>query len=305
MVQQALNRHSRVVIPPETKFFFSFLGHCRQCQDRHLARLNADLRISLPRPAAPIRSAAEGRAFYEMMARQYVERVGKKDVALFGEKTPEHSTHLPRIRQLFPSARIVILHRDGRDVASSLSRMPWMTPDVNVNFLVWLYYCRALRRATAGAGPNVCHARYEDIVTNPAREFGRILAFLGLPYEPAVAEGWGNREGVPEREYPWKERALAKITTDRVGTFLRDLSAAQIAVLERLGRNLLPELGYPLLTDGRAPLSPGLLLKLAGGLARFVYRLPWHAVVRELLGLSLLCTADDSSEGSCPLPALA
>ncbi len=27
MVQQALNRHPQVVIPPETKYFFSFYGH--------------------------------------------------------------------------------------------------------------------------------------------------------------------------------------------------------------------------------------------------------------------------------------
>src|SRR5262245_27843931 len=65
MVQQALNRHSQVAIPPETKFFFSFFGHSRARQLRHIDRLNEDLRIRLPRPAARVRSVAEGRAFYE------------------------------------------------------------------------------------------------------------------------------------------------------------------------------------------------------------------------------------------------
>ena len=53
----------------------------------------------------------------------------------------------------------------------------------------------------------------------PEHEFGSILKFLGLPDEPAVAKGFGNREGIPEREYGWKERALQKITRDRVGVF--------------------------------------------------------------------------------------
>jgi hypothetical protein len=55
MLQQALNRHSQVVIPPETKFFFSFFGHPRRCQLRHIDRLNADLGINLPKPDRAVR----------------------------------------------------------------------------------------------------------------------------------------------------------------------------------------------------------------------------------------------------------
>src|SRR5437868_932206 len=129
MVQQALNRHSRIVIPPETKFFFSFFGHPRRVQLRHLKRLNTDLGINLAEPAGRISSVADGRAFYDAMARQYLERLQRTDAAYFGEKTPEHTGHLPRIQQLFPDAKILVLYRDGRDVAVSLSKMPWMCPD--------------------------------------------------------------------------------------------------------------------------------------------------------------------------------
>src|SRR5580704_870924 len=78
MVQQALNRHSGIAIPPETKYFFSFLGHARPCQLRHIERLNEDLNISLPAPEAPVRSIADGRDFYELMAQQYVGGLRKK-----------------------------------------------------------------------------------------------------------------------------------------------------------------------------------------------------------------------------------
>jgi hypothetical protein len=289
MVQQALNRHSRIVIPPETKFFFSFLGHSRQCQLRHLERLNADLKIRIPEPARPVRSIADGRALFEQIAHLYVRRLRRRGVACFGEKTPEHTGHLPRIQRFFPEAKILFLYRDGRDVAASLSQMPWMPADVYVNFMVWLYYTRILQRAGAKPSPNFCFARYEDIVADPEKEFSRICQFLELSYEPAVAQGFGNREGIPEREYPWKGRALEKITPDRVGVFRDELSAVQIATLERLGRRALPSLGYDLLSDGTRPLSPAFLLRLSWSLARSVYRLPWHLVAHELCGRSLLC----------------
>ncbi|HKI31473.1 MAG TPA: sulfotransferase [Gemmataceae bacterium] len=283
MVQQALNRHSQIVIPPETKFFFSFLGHSRARQLRHLERLDADLGIRLPRPAARVSSAEEGRAFYDEMARQYVGRLGNRGVAWFGEKTPEHTGRLPCVRGLFPDAKFVVLYRDGRDVALSLTKVPWMSPHLYVNFLVWLYYDRVVRDAKAAPSPDFLFVRYEDVVAAPRRELGQVLRFLGLPSEPAVAEGWGNREGIPEREYPWKGRALEKITTDRVGLFRRELSADQVGVLERLGAHALSPLGYELLTDGKRPLPRGFLLDLSLGLSKLVYRLPWHLLLKELL----------------------
>jgi hypothetical protein len=289
MLQQALNRHSQVVIPPETKFFFSFFGHCRKCQLRHLERLNEDLDIRIPAPPGPVCSVADGRAFYELMARLYVERLEKRGVVCFGEKTPEHTGHLHRIRQLFPTAKILVLYRDGRDVAVSLSKMPWMSPDLYVNFLVWHYFYRIVSNAQNKSNPNIYFARYEDIVAAPEEELGKILHFLGLRYEAAVALGYGNAEGVPVREYAWKSRALQKITTERVGVFRRELSPGQIEILERMGRRSLESLGYQLVTDGKRPLSVGFLLHLSGRIWKFINRLPLHAIANELFGRGFLC----------------
>jgi hypothetical protein len=282
MVQQALNRHSQVVIPPETKFFFSFCGHPLRQQLRHLRRLDQDLGIRLPRPAARVRSAGEARALYEEMARQYVGRLGKRGAAYFGEKTPEHTGHVAAARVLFPGAKVIVLGRDGRDVALSLTRVPWMSADLCVNFLVWLYYDRLCREFRAGGCPDFYFARYEDLVADPRREFAGLLRFLGLPDEPAVAEGWGNSEGVPARELAWKRRALEPITAARVGLFRGRLSATQVGVLERLGAQALLAHGYDLVTDGKRPLPAGVLLSAAWHLSRLAWRLPWRLLVNEL-----------------------
>lgn len=283
MVQQALNRHSQIAIPAETKFFFSFFGQSKNNQLRHIERLNADLKIQLPRPAKRITSYEDGRAFFDLMVQQYQQRLGKKTVTCFGEKTPEHTGHLPRIRRMFPEAKFVVLYRDGRDVASSLSRMPWMTSNVYVNFVVWLYYHWVIQREKASNPANLYFARYEDIVANPRRELAGILNFLELPYEPSVTEQHGNAEGIPVREYAWKWRAMERIGTERIGTFRQELSMDEIEVLERVGKQPLSSLGYPLVTDGDRPLSLAFLTKLTIQLAGFALRLPRGSVLRELL----------------------
>ncbi len=305
MLQQALNRHSQVVIPPETKYFFSFLGHSRRDQWKHIERLEKDLGISLPRPEAAVETPADGRAFYREMARRYVERLGRVGATHFGEKTPEHTGHLPRIGQLYPEAKLVAIYRDGRDVAASLSRMPWMTSNVYVNFMVWVYYNRILLAARERGRANMYFVRYEDIVADPEAELSKVLEFLELPYESSVARGCGNRDGIPEREYGWKERALGRISTDRVGAFQSQLSESDVAVLERLGKTTLRALDYDLVTDGNAPLPPKVLLSLAYQMSRFVIRLPWKSVVNELLSRATRDAAEESTEIAPAVPALA
>jgi hypothetical protein len=298
VVQQALNRHSGIVIPPETKYFFSFLGHSRRCQHRHIDRINADLRIALPKPASRISRLADSREFFEEMSRRYLKRMNRKDAFYFGEKTPEHTGHLGDIRRHFPDAKILFLYRDGRDVAWSLSRVPWMSSNVHVNFLVWLYYYRYLHRAIAHNSPNICLVRYEELVADPHREFHRILEFLDLPYESAVADGHGNTEGVPRREYPWKARALEPITTDRIGVSRRELRREQIEIMERLGGRALSALGYPLISDCKRPLSLRFMLGLGLGVGRLVYDLPWHSLWNEFAGRSLLCPLTQAAASS-------
>jgi hypothetical protein len=179
--------------------------------------------------------------------------------------------------------------------------MPWASPDLYVNFLVWLYYYRILQKARSQGGANFYFARYEDIVASPESQFRNILHFLGLPYEAAVASGWGNTEGVPEREYGWKGRALRPITRERVGAFRRELDEGQLAALERLGRDALLGLGYELVTGGRGRLSPAFFLKLAWNLGKWVWRLPWASVVNELCGRGSFA----SGEGPASAPVSA
>jgi hypothetical protein len=303
MVQQALNRHSMIVIPPETKFFFSFFAKSRRQQIRHLARLNKDLGIHLHLPPGRVCTTPEGRAFYESIAAQYTQLHAKPDALVFGDKTPEHTSYLPRIRELFPDAKILFVYRDGRDVALSLSRMPWMSSNLYVCFKVWLYYQRMVRDALDCFGTQVHLARYEDIVADPTREFSRITRFLDLPYESAVADGHGNRDGIPEREYAWKARALERITSDRVGLFERDLTGRQIGILERLGRETLLDFGYSLTTDGKDPLPFGFHCKLFYHMSRFALGLPWHAVARESLMWIARCRAGKQPP-RVPIPIL-
>jgi hypothetical protein len=271
MLQQALNRHSQIVIPPETSFFF-LLGFRRKEQRWHLNRINTDLGINLPFPAGGLGDSRSIRELYEQMADLYLHRLGRPQVALFGDKSPEHLLRLTDIFHTFPDAKVILIYRDGRDVALSLTKVPWLFRDLDLNFSVWLHYYQKQRFWLNSPPPNLHVVKYEEVVTEREAELRKIVAFLGLDYEPQVAAGAGNQEGILEKEWAWKGQACAPITASRIGVWCRELSDCEVARLERWGGPALRALGYELVTGGAQPLPllffPRLYAKMLFWLAK-------------------------------------
>jgi Sulfotransferase family len=284
MLRMALTRHSQIVIPPETEYFTSFLGHTLYGQRAHLRHLSKKFDLELPLPRRPIRCGPEAVAFYQDLADAYVRRVKREGVSHFGDKSPTHMLRLPRIRALFPDAPIILIYRDGRDVALSCSRTPWSPPDLYVNFAIWLRYYRWQVWARQHLGGPLLFVKYESLVSDPERQLREVAQFLGLSYEPGMAEGRGNREGVPDRVRPWGRKTSEPIDASRREAWRRELTPEQLRHLERWGRTPLLDLGYELLADGRHPLPWWFWPRLIWKHGVWRAHCAWHLLGKELFG---------------------
>jgi hypothetical protein len=261
MLQQALNRHAAVVIPPEIAFF-TFLTQSVRQQQVHFRRIEHDLGINIPLPSIRVSEGPVGRALFEAIAHAYISRIGRLGVSHFGEKSPVNLRRYKSIRALFPDAKMVLIYRDGRDVALSLSNVQWMPPNLYLGFALWLHYARVARRAAPTLGRDLHAVRYEDLVREPERELTQICQFLGLDYRAEMSQSFGNIEGVPQWEWEWKWRATKPITDARIGRWRSELTLDQIATLEQWGGYTLTSLGYDLLTKNRPRLSPWFFVRV-------------------------------------------
>ncbi len=114
---------------------------------------------------------------------------------LFIDKLPLNTMMLPLIHRLFPSARIIFAVRDPRDVVLSCF-MQSFEPNAAMRHFFTLqstvrYYTAVMEvgRQALSVFPGCMHRlRYEDLVEDTAAEAGRLLAFLGVEWEPAVLE---------------------------------------------------------------------------------------------------------------------
>ncbi|HEX2142068.1 MAG TPA: sulfotransferase [Candidatus Limnocylindria bacterium] len=144
----------------------------------------------------------------------YAERACADERAedgIVGEKTPAHLYAVPRLSEWFPRARFIHTMRDPRGIfASQLvrlrqgrwgpkARVGWI-PGALIDPLLAPYEAVRTRRAWLDAvrldeqyralfGDRYLLVRFEDLVTDPEHELRRVLAFLDLPYDPALLSG--------------------------------------------------------------------------------------------------------------------
>ncbi len=99
------------------------------------------------------------------------------------EKTPLHVHHIESLLERFPTGQVVVLLRDGRDVAASLERR---FGDLDRAVARWL-------SDTAAADPWLDHervilVRYEDLVADSLRALESLCEWLGIGYDDALLE---------------------------------------------------------------------------------------------------------------------
>lgn len=99
----------------------------------------------------------------------------------FAEKTPKHVVNLALLRAHVTGARIILMVRDGRDVAASFVKRNGLA---RVGADRWL-----LDNASVIAEQNssdVLIVRYEDLVKRPRSELKRICRFAGVAFHRSM-----------------------------------------------------------------------------------------------------------------------
>jgi Sulfotransferase family len=179
---------------------------------------------------------------------RYGEARGKRIV---GDKTPRYVRSLPTLHALWPEARFVHIIRDGRDVCLSVLNWgkgptgrftAWDEDPVSVVALWWRWHVLLGRQDGKALGGRLYHeARYESLVSDPARECAELCTFLGLAYEEAMLRFHEGRERAESRldaKKAWRP------VTSGIRNWREQMPAADVERFEAAAGDVLAELGY-------------------------------------------------------------
>jgi hypothetical protein len=260
MLQLMLHAHARIAIPPETRFLLTAYSQRRRFGDLRRAECRyalarwivdrkqtrfADLGLDAEEVVREI-TAGPGTLGSALGAvfRGYARRFGKPR---WGDKRPAYLQNLDVILRLFPDAQIVHVIRDGRACVASLSDMSWNREDLYGTVAAWARSVDDARRASRRLPASQWHElRYEDLVADPPAELGRLCAYLGEDYDPAMTTPAAVAGlAVPSFKI-WHRRTHAPVTTERVRSWRDRLTPEQIALCEAALGSRLRAYGYEL-----------------------------------------------------------
>ncbi len=283
-----LSSHSRLAIPPETRFLLpvfrrraSFGDLTVTANRRRLARAVVRRRGSkfghLGLDADRVRkTVVHGPpSLGSALAAPYRLYAADRGKVRWGDKRPGYFRNVDVIRALFPDAQVVHLVRDPRDSVASLKRMTWWRHGTVGAVATWVHAvdCArgAARRLPAGS---FLELRYEDLVRDPQQELERLCAFLGEDFEQSMLEHQDEAARLPERQRGrWHRETQNEVGTRRVGTYAGVLSAGEVALVERVAGSRMRRLGYDVpVRRGSGGVPPRVLLRYAKKIAQLRLR---------------------------------
>lgn len=290
LLQVILNRHPKILIPPETKLFFYYHRMPSWIRKITIDRINRDLGIELRSDFAR-RSMTTDKTFDRMME-LYSRRTSKHSVAWFGEKSPEHTTRTQWIRDTFPDAKFLAISRDGRDVAASLMNAPWINCSHLGAALIWRRYQNALSEFLKSNEKNTLLIKYEDLVQEPRVAVCRMLSHLELDPNEQVDRMLDRHpfdsRSFPLREMKWKSTSLLPISKDVCTRSSQRLSERQISEIECVVREQLDRFGYSV--DRETESRKVSLIRRSAHLCRLLMDLPPRCLFSESIATFSQCS---------------
>ncbi len=208
-----------------------------------------------PPPQVPpgLDHAAAYRFVVQAPFRAYARQAGKPR---WGDKTPHYVHHIRALLAVWPQARVVILVRDGRDVALSVERMPFGPNNAWAAASWWARGIRAGRRAQAEHAGAVLTVRYEDLVSDPGRIVPEICAFADLTFGPEMlAIDRADRTKIVVDQKDWFPTLFDGIHTSASGRWGSEMPLRDQRIFASLAGPELSALGY-VPGPGRPPLAP-------------------------------------------------
>jgi hypothetical protein len=152
------------------------------------------------------------------------------------ERTPENTTALDLIGDIYPDARVVHIIRDGRDVTRSLASQDWGPGSIRAAAEEWVTSVSKARLD----GKNLEHyfeVRYEEMLADPRPHVTELYRWLGLDARDEIVEAALTEAGVAFNVDP-------RFPTVAVGKWRDSFSPDDERVFDEIGGPLLQQLGY-------------------------------------------------------------
>lgn len=314
LLRLMLNEHSELAIPAESHFLFELFrefGPESELSGEELVRALAlvtgttEWQRDFRHTEAELQRAVGGGP---LSMAELIDRIFRLEIAgtgkpRWGDKTPAHILRVPALLRCFPSARVLAIVRDPRDVYLSLRRHDWVG-DSSWEIGRYIAHCGDLLTRSRERFPPERFAcvRYEDLVLEPEATLRRVCRFVSLDFEATMLNFHEHaRKNVQDWELAvgTHTKLLRPMHEADVGRWREERSVRtrlQLAQIEALASDFMTEFDYdqrfpPLL---RAPARASARLSYSLGKLQHDPAMAARAVKRSILRRTFRDTTDST-----------
>jgi hypothetical protein len=180
----------------------------------------------------------------QAIVQRYATAVGKQNRRFWIDHTPSNINFARTLLELFPTAKMIHIVRDGRGVAASVMPLDWGPNSIVAAARWWVSSVSYGLAAESNLGERILRISYESLVRQPVSTCKRLVEFIGIEYDKAMAEGSGFM--VPS--YTARQHAYVGSAprVSRIDAWKQALSPRQVEIFESETGDFLRYLGYPL-----------------------------------------------------------
>jgi hypothetical protein len=193
LLRYILDTHPDICCPGEL-----FLGKLADALGTTISRTTALITTDDPKAVEQFTWTEVNRILTDLLSK-FTQSRGKK---LWCDKTPANVQNLEELRDVFPDARYICLHRDSLDTVHSCLEMrrelkpndaytPFESrhPELVLSYMLekWIKQTETILDFEA-AHPPAHRVRYEDLIREPVKTLDPLFRFLGLPWEASMLD---------------------------------------------------------------------------------------------------------------------
>lgn len=157
---------------------------------------------------------------------------------VWGDKSPLNTIYLDYIYPVYPDSKYIFLLRDGRDVASSMSKV--RKKNLQYGVWRWNYAIQQMEWLVKKIPSEQFHlVLFKDLVLSPVETLTNLVEFLGYSFENKMLEYQGQVDYLGVQNMKYHKNVQQELSSELIGKWKERLSNDEIdQIMPFIGKNL-------------------------------------------------------------------
>jgi len=161
---------------------------------------------------------------YEGFLKSYSMKYNK---SIYGDKTPINILYLEKIREIFPSSKIIHIIREPYSNISSLNKMNWSSNKIKNNTLLWI----KTNTNKYGFLNDYFIIFLKDLIGDNKKTVESLCDKLNIDFQIKMLDS--NNSHIERNEY-WKINSTKKVNKRYIQSFKNELKDHEMVIINKL-----------------------------------------------------------------------